>query len=79
MVWGLPPPSPRLPQRAAQRFLNAKQMVTPIFSRAPLYLSVQLFHQGDVSKPGINRKDTSGAGVEADVVGDRASLGVSPI
>jgi hypothetical protein len=44
-----------------------------------VYFSVQLFHQSDVSKIGINRKDTSSAGVKADVVGDRVSLRVCPI
>lgn len=43
------------------------------------YLSVQLFNQGDVSKIGVNRKDASRAGVKADVVGDRVSLGVCSI
>lgn len=43
------------------------------------YLSVQLFNQGDVSKIGVNGKDTSSTGVKADVVGDRVSLWVCPI
>lgn len=46
--------------------------------RSP-YLSVQLFNQGYVSKIGVNRKDTSSAGVKADVVGDGVSLGVCSI
>lgn len=43
------------------------------------YLSVQLFNQGDVSKIGVNGKDTSSTGVKADMVGDRVSLWVCPI
>lgn len=43
------------------------------------YLSVQLFNQGDVSKIGVNGKDTSSTGVKADVVGDRTSLWVCPV